>query len=378
MTKKKICMVTTSNLDYDTRILNEAEALTQNFDVEIITAGFHQENYRKKWHFLAKPVKIFSFRPQLLARILNLWPIMMAAYYAQADIYHAHDLPGLLCTWPAAVFKRKFLVYDSHELWSSITLYGAGRIFRLPFAILEKILILRVQAIITVNNSIAEILKKKFKKSTIAIYNYPVFSKVKSKYGYRPKKIKTVLYAGLLAGGRGLFQAIETATFLDDSYKFIFIGYGDKKAELEKKIGEKNLSDRFTILNALAVEELCELISTVDIGLCLIENVSQSYYYSSPNKLFQYIASGVPVLASDFPEYKNIVMKNKIGEVVNPAEPKKIAQKIKNMTKAENEKKYRKNLRGLSSKKFNWTLESVKLVEFYKEISAGVKTDAKR
>jgi glycosyltransferase involved in cell wall biosynthesis len=365
-------MLTVNKLDFDTRILNEAKALSTEFDVKIMTSEYNVKPSKDDKFNVRVISPLFFGTPGLL---LNLFKMMRAAFDENPDIFHAHDLHGLFCFFPAALIKRKTLIYDSHELWSDISLFGFWKILKLPFALLEYLYMFKVGAIITVNDSIANILKQKYGKPTISIYNYPNLNEKSSQALFRPKKIKTMIYVGFLVHGRGLTQIIEAMDYLDQNIQCIFIGYGPEKNKLKETIEGKGLKSRVTVMDALPVKELTALIETVDVGLCLIENISKSYYYSSPNKLFQYIAAETPVLASNFPEYKKIVSLNKIGELVDPANPKKIAKKIAVMMKSSNQGLYRKNLKGLSRDSFNWSLESPKLLTFYKNILTGLKDD---
>lgn len=381
MIKKKICMITTSNLDYDTRVLNEIETLLRFYDLTVITPGYHRlAKIKPRFKVKVSCFKLTAKLPRDIGRMINLLALIRAVRQEEADIFHAHDLPGLLCASLALFFKKKILIYDSHELWSDVNLFGFWRILRWPFRILEKILISKVTAIITVNNSLAQILERRYGKPTLAVYNfskisarshnYPPLGKVRHLNKFVcPNDQKIIIYIGVFRKGRGLMQILQVAKMLDDSYLFLMIGYGRKQKEIQLGIKRLNLEKQVIIKPPVHPEELISVVKKAKVGLCLIENTSQSYYYSSPNKLFQYIAAEVPILASDFPEHRQIVLENHIGEVVNPDNPQQIAQKILEMTRPINQKKYRQNLKGLAKKKYNWALESKKFINFYHNFS---------
>lgn len=369
----KICMVTANNLDYDTRILNEAKTLAQVFDLTIITSGCSVPNILKNPLFQVKKGKTISFGPRDFKRVINLWPLFLAVWRESPDIFHAHDLPGLLCAWLPAVIKGKILIYDSHELWSDITLFGLWKIFRWPFRLLERVLSPKIKAIITVNESIAQILKKRYHKPTLAIYNYADVGQkailTKNALLIKSTERKIILYIGALQPGRGLNQIIKSAEYLDDSFQFLLIGYGPERDNLEREITKRKLNKKIKLLPPLPSDQVVNIIRKAQVGLCLIENVSLSYYLSSPNKLFQYIAAEVPILASNFPEYRRIVSVEKIGEVVDPASSRQIAQKIIMMVEPKNHLIYTQNLKNLAQKKYNWQLESQKLIKFYLDLT---------
>lgn len=362
-------MVTASNLDHDTRILNEAQSLARDFDVTIITPGCYTPKILNNPSFSVKRSKTIALKFKDLNRIINLLPLFSVTWKTETDIYHAHDLPGLLCAWLPAVMKRKILIYDSHELWSDISLFGFWRILRWPFRIIEMVLIAKVKAIITVNESIAQILVKRYHKPTVAIYNYTDVSQktilTKSAIVKSTDK-KIILYIGALQPGRGLDKIIESAQYLDDSVQILLIGYGPEREKLDQEIEKRKLRKKIKLLPALPYDQIINIIKKAHLGLCLIENVSLSYYFSTPNKLFQYIAAEVPILASNFPEQAKVVLENKIGEVVDPADVQQIAQKISLMLRPGKQSLYRRHLKGLAQKKYNWRQEAEKLLESYR------------
>ena len=102
--------------------------------------------------------------------------------------------------------------------------------------------------------------------------------------------------------------------------------------------------------------------------MALTQKQSLSYYYSLPNKIFQYLRASIPILGSNFPEFEKIIMKEGIGEVISPSNPEKIAFKIKEMTEKPNFQKYHHRLKGLAKKKYNWQNQSQTLVRFYQKI----------
>lgn len=365
--KKKICMVTTSTLNYDTRILNEAETIASWFHLTILkSANYQKKNFSQKTPYRVKSI---SF-PQIpyFKTFLSRLTLTIAAFREDTDIYHAHDLEGLICAYLPALLKRKILIYDSHELWTQVATNGYfGKISLIIRIILEKLFVTtKVNKIITVNESLANILEKMYHKPVLSLYNYPVISKAKKDNNFLRYEFgqKVIIYLGGLSKGRGLKYIIQATKYLDDSYVLLIIGYGPLREELINMINCGGYH-RVKICPAISPKCLIQSISGANVGFCLIEPISLSYFHSTPNKLFQYIAAEIPILTSNFPEMKKIVLDNGIGEVTNPRKPKLIAKKIIEMTCSANQIKYKKNLKGLAKKKYNWALEAKKLIKFY-------------
>jgi len=364
-------MLTTSELDHDTRILNEAYALAGDFDLTVLMRRYDKPGILKQTPFKVKKIgylKIGMFRANIFSSFLSL---TKAAFKENPDVYHAHDLDGLLCAFLPALFKRKILIYDSHELWSEN--YPFANLSGIQWLLkpLERFLMLKVKIGITVNSSIALALEKMYHKKFLPLYNFPLITrgakaKVKLREKFSSKKI--ILHLGAADEGRGIEQMIEVASFLPSNCVLVFIGGGKIEEMMKEKIRMSHLEKKVFFFPSVPPGEIITTVEQADLGMALTQKVSKSYYYSLPNKLFQYLASETPILGSNFPEFKTVIVGNDIGEVTDPSRPKLIAQKIIEMLKAPKQKKYRRNLKGLAQKKYNWGIEAKKLLEFYRAL----------
>lgn len=366
----KICMLTTSDIDFDSRILNEAETLSKRYELTILARHYSHRPLARPQSFKIKRIKFPTFKIYQLNIFSSLFALAKAAWQEKAAIYHAHDLDGLLCAFPTALLRGKILIYDSHEVWSEIFPFSNLGLLRRFFKPLERFLMLKVKAGITVNQAIADFLASKYGKNFLALYNLPLLKKEKVARVSLKKLFpgrKIILQLGIVDEGRGLEQIMAAAKLLPKGLIIVFLGKGKLEKKIFRLIRESHLEDKVFILPRVAPEEVVSAIGDVDLGLALTQKISLSYYYSSPNKLFQYLAAEIPILGSNFPEYKKIILANRIGEVVDPAEPKLIGQKIIFMLGRKQQEKYRRNLVGLAKAKYNWSVEEGKLLSFYEE-----------
>jgi glycosyltransferase involved in cell wall biosynthesis len=173
-----------------------------------------------------------------------------------------------------------------------------------------------------------------------------------------------LLYQGALNIGRGLDWVIDAMPFLKENCVLLIIGDGDIKAQLCRKVKQLALEDCIFFCDKMPPEELCRYTKAADIGLCLLENKGLSYYYSLPNRIFDFIQAGVPVLATNFPEIGSIVEGYGTGVVINHYEPEYLSRIIATML-VEGKKTYTERLRALSSE-FCWEKEEKKLLEIFK------------
>jgi len=252
--------------------------------------------------------------------------------FRKVDVIFANDLDTLPAGWLAATIRRKRLIYDSHEYFTEVPELQYNMFAKKVWLTLEKMLLPHVTSALTVNDSIADLYRKNFGIEMAVVRNMPVSrklqpSKIKPLH-YDNKKI--ILYQGALNIGRGLEQSIDAMHFIDNSV-LVIIGSGDIEDQLKKRVLDQGLSEKVKFLGKIPIDELDGYTSQGDVGLCLMENISINYYFSLPNRIFDYLQAGIPVLASDLPEIARIVEAYKTGVLLEECEPQAIAEALTKM-----------------------------------------------
>ncbi len=366
---KKICMVTTSRMDIDSRIQNEAEALSTDFEVTVLMRKYDLPVTLVDTPYEIKRVGYTKMWPFVLNILSSIFALRNAAARENPDFFHAHDIDGLLAVAPVARRKKIPLIYDSHELWSENLANRQLKWVKWLIPILEKYLIGFSQYGITASQSYADQLKKKYHRDFFLVRNMPKLENIrKSSLDFHqmfPGET-VLLHVGQTGAARGADKLIEMMQYLPTNFTLVFLG-GKNSQGLSYQVKSLKLTDRIHFIDAVPPIELISAIKTSDIGLVMTEGLSLSKYYSLPNKLLQYMAAEVPVLASDIPEHRRIIEQEKIGELVS-ANPKEMAETIEEMVKPENFILYKQNLQGLSAERYNWETEGKRLVEFYKNL----------
>jgi glycosyltransferase involved in cell wall biosynthesis len=333
---------------------------------------------------------IFSINRILYqARVLFEWVLKMPLSYYRpsfelikqepADIYHAHDLKTLLLGFLAARRSHAPLIYDSHELHGEhSTPKPVGRVEKYWLPKFERWLIHKANLVITVNESIAKELAQRYKIAVPAIImNTPLTSRRSmwdQKYSLRNilnihPEHRLVLYTGGITFGRGLGKVIEALTYCPNCH-FVMMGYGLSEYidEFQELARSKGVHSRVSFFGPVPVEEVILYASTADLGIAPIENVCLSYYYASPNKLFEYIAGGLPVAASNFPELRRIIESYHLGRTFDPDDPEDIAKAIHNVFSDSDRYEQMKRNAIEAAKIFNWENESKKLLALYRSL----------
>lgn len=306
--------------------------------------------------------------------------VIRAAFSLDADVYHAHDANALPVGWTAAFLRRARLVYDAHEFerdrnWGGSNLPPIARKY---WALPEQLFIRRADAVITVSGSIADALAEIYGiEKPALVRNCPPLYVETNKSDRIREAAPTigadqpiVLYQGRIAANRGLRQFIEGTIGIPNAVA-VLLGDGPLRSELEAWVQEKGWAERVFFLGYVSQNVLLSYTASADIGVSLIENVCLSYYYSLPNKLFEYQQAGLPVIASNFPEMSAIVGGYDLGELVDPDDVPAITAAIhKLLSDPARYAQLRENAHK-AAKRFNWEVESRTLLELYDTVGKG-------
>jgi len=291
--------------------------------------------------------------------LLTQLALLRAAKKQRAQVYCANDFDTLLVTILAAGLDR-LVVYDSHELWPDMML--APEPIKAIARAVEKVLIRRANLVMTVNEFIATELKHRYSLTRVpdVVYNCP-------NSGLRPKRrndsprVKVALYQGLYAPERGLENLIKAADYLLADIHLVLRGYGVIENELRSLAkGRKNVQ----FAKPVAMNQLVNAAADAHVGLIPYLPTNLCNYLASPNKLFEYIQAGLPIVASDLPFLRKVVLGNDIGALFDAREPQSIANALNKSTRDPTFRRQRSNLASVAAK-YSWEIESKKLLKAY-------------
>jgi len=280
--------------------------------------------------------------------------------FKKTDIITSNDLDTLPACFIASKLKKCGLVYDSHELYTEVPeLYNRKRI-KYIWEWIERMIVPRLSQNITVCQSIADIYHKKYQVKFNVIKNLP--NKI-NEIDSTLQKEKIIIYQGVLNIGRGIELMMDSMKHLTD-YKLIIAGSGDiEKQLLQKRINDK-LEEQVVFLGRLDKKELDSYTRKAMVGFSLEENLGLNYYYALPNKIFDYIQSETPVIASALPEMEKMINKHKVGICIKDRTENNIADAVKKI-----ETNYDQYLNACRKAKgyLHWENQEEKLISIYKE-----------
>ncbi|MFL5627096.1 MAG: glycosyltransferase, partial [Ktedonobacteraceae bacterium] len=321
------------------------------------------------------------FQPWFFLVALKAFILSIARLFqSQADIYHAHDLMALPACYIVAKLRRKPLIFETYELHfpvpeTSIAFWRplGGLLMRLLGVLLP-----RCQGVIAASPLYAQEFRKLYHLSeVITIRNIPPYKAVEKNdrlrqyLGFSPET-RIALYQGSIQHVRGLDRLVRAAAFLEPDIVIILMGksYGTIQTELEALIVGEGVADRVKIIPPVPYEELLAWTASADIGLTIFppEN-SLSISMSQPNKLFEYLMAGLPVLSSQLRAVEEIIRAYDVGEIVTLVEPEAIGAAI-NAMMAHDTTLHRMSHNALEAAKndLNWEKESLQLIGLYEDI----------
>ncbi len=312
------------------------------------------------------------------------WNRAAAAVAPVADVYHGHDLSALPAAAEAATRNGGLLVYDSHEVFLE-----SGANARRPgwaramLSRLERRFAGQASALVTVNAALAEVLTSRLPiRRAVVVHNCPPRwtpaaahpGHLRAAAGIGPE-VPLVLYHGGFSAHRGLEQL--TAALLApgmESVHAAYLGYGSMRGWLDAQAADPRYGGRLHVIDAVPPDILLDWVADADAGVMAIQPSTLNHRLSTPNKLFECMAAGVPSVVSDMPGMRAIALDPElgpVGEVCDPADPASIAaamQRILELAPAARADLRARCLRA-AHERWNWEVESGRLLALYEELA---------
>ena len=362
---KKICHITTVHPRNDVRIFHkECNSLAKHYDVSLIVAdGLGNDTINN--------VNIIDIGLRQSSRIkrakIDSKKALKKAIELNCEVYHFHD-PELMSIGRKLLQLNKKVIYDVHEDIPRQIL-GKPYINKYLRPILSKIIeykentnAKKYSAILTSTPFIRERFLK-INKNTIDINNFPIITDFKS-VDFTNKKLQ-LCYVGGLSENRGTLSLVKSMENVDS--KLILAGNFENPELLEKCKQEKSWN-KIDFKGYVNREEISKILSESIIGMVNLKPLI-NYIDALPVKMFEYMSAGIPVIASDFPLWKEIVESNNCGICIDPNKELEIAEAInkllKDTVKAE---EMGKNGQKAVRERYNWNIEEEKLFKVYKSL----------
>jgi glycosyltransferase involved in cell wall biosynthesis len=365
----RICFFILNPFDYDSRARFICEdILASGWELDIIaTVGGELKSFgRANIHRLSQSIK-----PVRQRRFIeyNIRAVSIAKT-TKADIYHAVDLDTLWAAAKAAKVSGSRVVYEASELYVELLSLYKRPLVKAFWSLLEKRLINKADAVVTINESIANELVKRYgiKKPEI-VMNVAKLPKIikpvdlRQRFNLNSKFV--LIYQGILRPGQGTVRALKAVARLPE-VSLVFVGDGPFRSEIERCSVELGLKGRVRFAGMVAPDQLLNYTAGANAGLLLMEPESLNNYFTLPQKFFQYIAAGTPPIAADRPELRRLVRNDNLGLVLKDGATQDDVRAIDDFL--QNGLESASQACHIAKNKYRWEKEGKKLLEIYREL----------
>jgi glycosyltransferase involved in cell wall biosynthesis len=381
----KVVMLTSVHSPLDVRVFHKEALTLVEHGYEVVLIAPHAEPQA-----FASGVRIIGL-PQLRSRWLrplNWLRIVSHALRERAEVYHFHDpelLPwGLLIQW----ITRKPVIYDAHEWYPTKVMLRTWipewlrPVARASVSLLEPLLARRLTATLTADHATAEGLRQRGVRRIVTIYNYPLRNicppprpRRYAHNGHTP----LLLYIGTLGCDRGTFVMLDTVATLVRRMEFPVDLYlvGPAKirgllSRIKRRIRELVIEPFVYLEGAVPHDRLHEYLGRADLGLMPYK--PEVCERNIPTKLFEYMAAGLPVVATRANMTAYFLERTEAGVLVDSQDPREYAQAIVRLWQSpQTMKRMAENGRMAFETRYNWDSEAQKLLDLYRHLTSDSK-----
>lgn len=358
---KKVVVSVTNDLVTDRRVARSIEVL-EDLGYEICFVGRKLEDslpinrtyqtIRFKLPFTKGVLFYASYNLRLF------WFLLFRRF----DVYLSNDLDTLLPNYIASRIWRKPLLYDTHEYFTGVPEIQHRPVVKAVWVFLEKWLFKKPKAVITVNQSIADIYFKLYGVKAKVVRNIsdsdmPAQLKTREELGLPLDKFLLINQGAGINVDRGMEEMLETLKLLPDC-ALVLVGAGDVLPKLKEMVAGTALQEQVIFISKRPYLEMLQYTLAADAGISLDKDTNPNYQFSLPNKLFDYIKCQKPIICSGVVEVKRIVTDYNIGAVIASHSALDIAQAVREVQK--NRSHYAAGLVKAAAEN-NWEFEREKL-----------------
>ncbi len=293
-----------------------------------------------------------------------------AARRQKARVFHASDLYCLRAMRLAATKYEAALVYDARELYPHVASTAGRPWVRAFWRRVERRDIGAADTVFTVSDSIAVQLQ-----TTYGIARPNVLHNVPESQCPRPSgtlrqragidsNSVLILHQGSIQKSRGCFLLLDAMRDVDGAV-LVFMGSGPQMPALARAVREHGIHKRVRLVDPMPPDALLPVTADADLGVTLLEDTCLNHQYALPNKLFEYLMAGVPVLASDLHEMRRVVEHHQVGMVVRPSDRRSLVQALQQCANnVELRRKWRANTPRVFET-YNWSVASQRFTTAY-------------
>ncbi len=366
--KKKAIVCVSNDLITDNRVAKTCVVLeNENYEVFLVgrrkrnSPAMNERNYR--W----KRFKLPFEKGPLFYLTLNL-RLFIFLLVRKVDLIYANDLDTLAPCYFVSKIKNTCLIYDTHELFTEVPELTSRPKIQNIWLKIESTIFPKLKQVITVNDSIAKIYMQQYNVAVTSVRNVPIYDReniirnTRKELNLRDEDFILIIQGSGLNKDRGIEEAISAMKYCKDCV-LLLVGEGDIIPKAKKIVAEQKMESTVRFISRRPYQELMKITRIADLGLLLDKNTSLNQGLALPNKLFDYIHAGIPILSSNLPEISKIIKQYEVGIFLSEIEPESICETILNYkSNIVLQKQHRINCQNAAEKE-NWQVEQQKLID---------------
>jgi glycosyltransferase involved in cell wall biosynthesis len=367
----KVAILSSVHPAFDHRIFyKEAKSLVKaGFNVTLIVPHTHNE--------VVCGIRLIAidFPASRFERMTKtVWQLFRQARLADADIYHFHD-PELLGVGLLLKLKGKKVIYDSHEdvpgdimLKDYIPLFPRWLISQAA-KVVEKGVSRFFDGVIVAADQMLPGFRNM--KRLVSVRNYPLLDTYFPAAVSPKSDITRFIYIGNVSEIRGISQVVRAIGMVPEHIPCKFLLYGPLSPDSYlEQLKRENGFERTEYRGVLDFANVPSTLREADVGIALLQP-TETYTAGLPTKLFEYMASGLPVITSKFDCYDEFLGKHKCGMSVDPTNAEAIAEALIQFA-TDPALRTEMGTRGrVASNLFSWQNESKKMLELYEQVTGA-------
>ncbi len=366
---KKVIVSVINDLVTDQRVHKVCTSLTvMGFDVLLVGRVQKKSPPMDKRSYRSHRMKLFFESGPWFYAEYNI-RLFLLLFLRNKELLVSNDLDTLLPNYLISKIWNLPLVYDSHEYFTEVPELVSRPSVQRIWKRIEQSIFPKLKHVITVNDSIASLFEKDYGKRPEVVRNIPPGRKLSKSLDRKALKLPEDKKILILQGSginmdRGSEELVEAISLIEDAVLLI-VGDGDVIPILKQTIQLRSLEDKVIIKPRQPYEKMMQYTLNADLGLTLDKDSNLNYRFSLPNKLFDYIHAGLPIIASRLPEIEQIINTYDIGSFIPDHKPENIAKTIsETLANQELMKKWKKNTT-FAAQQLSWENEENILKEVY-------------
>jgi glycosyltransferase involved in cell wall biosynthesis len=375
--KKKIVVSVTTDLVTDQRVHKVCTSLHDaGFDILVVGREMISSLPLAQRSYFTKRFKLWFEKGVLFYAAYNI-RLFFFLLFVKTDILLANDLDTLLPNYIVSKLRGIPLAYDNHEYFTGTPELLQRPIVYKVWKTIERNIFPKLKYIYTDNDAKKKLFEDEYHVPVKVVKNVPIYNPVipVQEITIRfPKDKKILIYQGTgINIHRGTEELTEAMQYLDDTYILYFVGSGDVIDVLKEIVKTLQLEKKVVFTGKVPFQELQQYTRHAHMGFTLDKPISDNYIYSLPNKLFDYVHAGVPVIAARLQEVEKMITKYNIGAFVSSHDPQHIAATIREAFETPGRlDEWKRNL-PIAAQDVNWQNEEKVLVGIYNNISASLE-----